>query len=236
MAAWVALMDSGFASVDGQKRIDLALGRCSKLSPITGWALRRPAAWAVSLREYQHDVQIPAWRKSDGPLNGCSLENSLGNVVEYDERIDGGALAGRFTCLRTYSNGPRGAFVALSLTRAPEGSLLSRTHNLAVANVACTVAQTETENAIGQVLVLNADGTGTDASLGLIEGRVNSALDMALLQQRSEGQRASKAVWRASTSDILNVPAAELTGVLDLLVNGTLERITTRVRIQTAGA
>jgi hypothetical protein len=232
MAAYVALMDSGFATVDAQKRIDLGLGRGRVLSPITAWMFRRPVQWAASLREYQHDLQIPNWRKSDGPMLGWDLlDNAGNNVVEYDERTNGGALAARFTCFRTYGNGPNGAFIALSLTRMTEGSLLSRTHNVAVANLACTVAQAETENAIGQVLQLNADGTGTDASLGKIEERVNSALQINLLQAKSEGPRASSAVWRASKTDVLSVPGASLTGVLDLRINGTLEQIATTVRI-----
>jgi len=235
MAAWVAAMDAEFADVDGEKRIDIGLGRLRKKSPITGWKFRRPVMWAASVREYAHDVQIPCWAKKDGPLSGWSNEDANGNVVEYDERTDGGALAARFTCARTYSNGPGGPFIALSLTRATEGSLLSRTHNMAVANVACSIAQAETENAIGQVLVLNDDGTGSAASLALIEERVNSSLQVGLLQQGAEGQRASKAVWRASKTDILNVPGATLNGVLELLLNGTLEKIQTRVRVQTAG-
>jgi uncharacterized protein YcnI len=235
MAAYVSAQDAAFASIDGEKRVDLSIGRARKLSPITGWLFRRPAAWALSIREYQHDLQIPTWRKADGPLSGWSLEDEDGNVVEFDERTDAGGLAGRFSCLRTYGNGPNGTYGALSLTRATEGSLLSRTHNMAVANLACTIAQAETENAIGQVLVLKDDGTAQEASLNVIEGRVNSALEIALLQNRSEGQRASKAVWTASRTDVLNVPGAELNGSLDLLLNGTLEKITTRVRIQTAG-
>lgn len=235
MAAYVAATDAAFASVDGQKRIDLSIGRARRLSPITNWLLRRPASWVLSLREYQHDLQIPAWRKSDGPLDGASLEDEDGNIVEFDERTDGGGLAGRFSCLRSYSNGPNGTFGALSLTRATEGSLLSRTHNMAVANLACTIAQAETENAIGQVLVLKDDGTAQESSLNVIEGRVNSALEVHLLQNRSEGPRASKAVWTASRTDILNVPGAELNGSLLLLLNGTIEKITTVVRIATAG-
>lgn len=235
VAAYVSAMDTAFASVDAQRRIDLSIGRARVLSPITGWMFRRPAAWAASLREYGHDLQIPCWRKSDGPLDGWDMTDGAGQVVEFDERTDGGALAARFTCLRTYSNGPNGAFVALSLTRATEGSLLSRTHNMAVADLACAVTQVETENAIGQVLVLKDDGTGTDESLQKIEERVNTQLQQNLLQQKAEGQRASKAVWSASRSDVLNVPGAELTGTLDLVLNGTIEKITTRVRIATAG-
>jgi hypothetical protein len=234
LAAEVAT-ESTFASVDSQKRIDLSLGRARKQCPVTGWLFRLPPSFAASLREYQHDLHIPTWRKSDGPVDGWSLEDEEGNTVEFDERIDGGALAGRFTCFRSYANGPNGTFLALSLTRASEGSLLSRTHNMQVANLACTVCLAETENAIGQVLQLNADGTGTEASLSLIEERVNTALQTALLVQGKEGPRASSAVWRASRTDVLNVVGAELNGVLDLLLNGTLEKITTVVKIQTAG-
>lgn len=233
--AWKSDIDAEFADIDDSKRIDLGAGYARKLSPISGWRFRRPVQWAASIREYQHDVQIPNWRKSDGPVFGWDLEDDDGNTVEHDERINGGLLAARFTCFRTYSNGPNGTFVALSLTRALEGSLLSRTHNMAVANVACTVVQSETENAIGQVLELNADGTGAEAALVALEERVNSALAIALLQRRIEGPRASFAKWSASRTDILNIPAAELTGTLDLRLNGTLEKIRTRVRVQTAG-
>lgn len=234
-SVWVAAMDTTFGDIDLERRIDLGAGRARKQSLITGWNLRRPATWGASLREYQHDVQIPVWRKSDGPCKGWDLEDADGNTVEHDERVDGGLLAARFTCFRTYANGPAGAFIALSLTRAAEGSLLSRTHNMAVANIACSVAQAETENAIGQVLELNANGTGTEASLIVLEERVNSALAIALLQRKSEGPRASSAKWKASRTDVLNVVDAELTGTLDLRLNGTLEKITTRVRVQTAG-
>ncbi len=232
---WLTAIDAAFADIDAEKRIDIASGRARKRSPITGWLFRRPLSWAASVREYQHDVQIPTWRKEDGPLSGWDLEDENGNTVEHDERVDGGALAARFTCARTWANGPAGTYIALSLTRATEGSLLSRTHNLAVANVACSVAHAETENAIGMVLELNADGTATEASLTVLEERVNSALAIALLQRKSEGPRASAAKWQASRSDVLNVPGAELTGTLDLRLNGTLEKITTRVRVQTAG-
>lgn len=233
-AAYVSAQDAAFASVSS-KRIDLSIGRAYMTSPITGWSFRRPASWRLSTREYQHDVHIPSWRKSDGALTNCDLTDGNGSIVEFDERVDGGGLAGRFSCLRTWANGPGGAFGAISLTRADENSLLSRTHNMAVVNVACTVTQTATENAIGQVLVLNSDGTGSEDSLGLIEGRVNSSLQIALLQDRGEGPRASSAVWRASRTDVLNIPGATLNGTLTLNLNGTIEKINTVVRVQTAG-
>jgi hypothetical protein len=236
LAGWASAITSTFASIDGQRRIDIGAGRGRKVSPITGWNLRRPVQWAATLREYQHDVQIPCWRKKDGPLNGWSLVDLNNNVVEYDERVVGGLLAARFTCFRSYGNGPNGAFIALSLTRDTDGSLLSRTHNMAVADVGEQTVQTETENAIGEVLILKSDGTGTDASLALIEQRVNSALQVNLLQPGAEGPRTSKAVWSAARTDILNIAGAQLIGSLLINLNGTLEKILTRVRVQTAGS
>lgn len=234
-AAYVSAQDAAFATIDGEKRIDISIGRARMLSPITGWSFRRPSFWRLSTREYQHDLHVPTWRKSDGPLNNCDMTDGNGTIVEFDERTDGGGLAARFSCLRTWANGPNGAFAALSLTRDTEGSLLSRTHNMAVANLACTVVQAETENAIGQVLQLKSDGKGTEQSLSLIEGRVNSALQINLLQDNGEGPRASSAVWKANRNDVLNGPGATLNGTLTLLLNGTLEKISTVVRVVTAG-
>lgn len=157
-------------------------------------------------------------------------------VVEYDERTIGGLLAARFTCLRTYANGPNGAFVALSLTRDTDGQILTRTHNMAVADLGESICQAETENAIGQVLVLNSDGKGTAASLQQIEERVNSQLQKQLVATNppggtNEGQRASSAVWVAQKDSILNVPGATLDGVMTLNLNGTLEHINTSVLV-----
>lgn len=234
MAAWVSTMDTAFASVDAQKRIDIGLGRGRKLCPITGWEFRRPAAWHASIREYGHDVHIPCWRKSDGPLLDVSLEDANGVKIEYDELTDGGALAGRFTCLRTWANGPSGAYVAQSLTRDTEGSILSMTHNMAVANVMCTIVQSSTENAVGSVLQLKSDGTATEASLVVLEESVNTDLEIALMREIvvGEGPRASKAVWRASRTDILNVPDATLTGVGELDENGTIVHVNTVVKVK----
>jgi hypothetical protein len=233
MAAWVSALDAAFATVDAQKRIDIGLGRLRKLSPITAWEFRRPVSWAASIREYQHDVHIPTWRKEDGPLLDWSNVDEEGNIVEYDARVDGGALAGRFTCARTWANGPNGAFIAMSLTRDTEGSLLSLTHNMAVANVACTVVQQATENIVGKVLQLDDDGHATTAALGVIEESVNTDLEIALLQEKvvGEGPRASKAVWTANTDDVLNVVDATLTGACELHVNGTIVNVETAVKV-----
>jgi hypothetical protein len=226
----VAAQTTAMSTVNGP-RLDISYGHGVKQSPVTGWSMRRPAAWAASLREYQHDVEIATYRKSDGPLDGWTITDDNGNAVEYDERVDGGALAGRFTCFRSFENGPTGTFIALSLTRDTDGSILSRTQNETVTNLASTICQSATEAAIGQTLVLNSDGTGTNDSLSRIEKQVNKALQVGLLQQFAEGPRCSNAVWSASRTDILSTVGATLNGTLALNINGTIESIATQANV-----
>lgn len=236
-AAWMAAIESEYSGIDDEFRIDISAGKARVRSPFTGWNFRRPAAWAASVREYQHDLHVATWRKEDGPT-GFDLYDTDGTLVEWDDRVDGeGASLARFTSFRTWSNGPAGAFIALSLTRAVDGSLLVLTNNVAVTNQACTTTLVNTEQAIGRSLVLNPDGTATADSLSQIESDVNAALELDLLTDlQLEGPRASRAVWAANKDDVLNVPEATLNGVLELLLNGVLHRINTKVRIQTAGA
>lgn len=235
--AHVSAASAAYASIAASPRANISYGRARGVASfITGSQHRRPAAWLASLREYQHDVQTATYRKADGPLGGgggWQLTDTNGNIVEYDERTVGGALAGLFTCLRTWGNGPRGAFVALDLTRDNDNAFLSRSQNEAVANVAEQVIQSTTEEAIGELLILNSDGTGTDASLAVIEGKVNDALQLNLLQDDGDGEgpAASMAVWTASRTDVLSSPGSILHGTCVLEVNGTLEQISTTLSV-----
>jgi hypothetical protein len=237
-AAYLTEQDALYATVDAEPRVNLGVFRGKMISPITGHQLRRPSQWFASLRQYSPtiDLHVPTFRKSDGPLQNCSLVDANGIPDEFDERTQAGALAARFTCLRTWSNGPNGSFVALDLTRAAESSLLSRQHNMDVANLACTIVQLETENMVGQVLQLQRSGLATEGSLQDIEARINVVLQNNLLVAKgNDGPRASSAVWRASRADNLGLPGAKLNGVLSLVLNGTLETIETAVRVITGG-
>jgi hypothetical protein len=234
-SAWMSAQDAAFASIDGQRRIRLSAGRGAAPSPYSGWLRRIPANWFASLREYQHDLHIPTWRKDQGPV-GADLFDANGDLVEWDDRADGGAgSAARFTTLRTWANGPRGGFVALDLTRAGDGKIESLSHNDAVINAGCNTVQLATENVIGRTLQLNSDGTATKESLNVIQGEVNAQLDLALLSSRGEGPRASSAVWTPASDDVYNVPEPLMNGVLTLLLNGTVHSVATRVRVQTNG-
>jgi len=234
-AEWAADVDAEFEEVTGF-RLDLGMGRAAKASPFTGWNFRRPVSWAASIREYQHDLHVSTHRKSDGPT-GWDLTGDDGELVEYDDRVDGGAAsAGRFTSFRTWSNGPAGAFITQSLTRGTDGTLLGRTNNVAVVNLAMTIVQFATENVVGRSLVLKTDGTATTDSLQTIQSEVQAQLDLALLKDtRGEGPRASIATWTPNATDVFNVAEPTLTGVLDMVLNGTVHSVNTVVRVRSGG-
>jgi hypothetical protein len=230
--AWVASIAALVANVSTSKRVDLGAGRLRKLSPITGYSMRRPVQWADSIRSYEHDIRTTTWWKDLGPLDGWSIDG------EHDERVSAGLLDNRFTCARTWGNGPDGAFIAQSLTRATDGSILGMTHNVAISSLAQTVCQTVTEGFAGMVLVLKpADANGkrvaTPKSIAILEAKVNSELQRNLLSNvGGEGQRASVATWTAATDDDLGVANATLHGTLDLQLNGTLVHISTTVGVR----
>jgi len=230
--AWAASISALVAPVSTSERVDLGAGRLRKLSPITGYSMRRPVQWADSIRSYQHDIRTTTWWKALGSLQGWGIDG------EHDERVSGGLLDARFTCARTWGNGPNGAFIAQSLTRAVDGSILGMTHNVAIASLAQTVCQRATENFAGQVLVLNRPDvngkrTATVASLAVLEAKVNSELLRNLLSDvGGEGQRASVAKWTAATDDDLGVANATLHGTLDLQLNGTIVHIATTVEVR----
>lgn len=235
-AAWMAEVEAEFATIDGAPRIDLSAGRGRQTSAFSGWYRRIPAAWFASFREFQHDVHIATWRKSDGPV-GADLYDADGTLVEWDDRVDGGAgSAARFTTLRSWANGPVGGFVTLSLTRGADGTLQSLTHNKAVINVGQTVVQRATETAcIGRLVQLNTDGTATKEDLSAIAGEVNAAVEDALLSNKGEGPRASSAIWTPATTDVLNIAEPLLNGVLTIQLNGTIHSVNTVIRVLAGG-
>ena len=233
MAGWVSNLGAAFGSVDAQKRIDMSAGRARKLSELTGWMLRRPASWAAAIREYQRDVHQTVWEKAVGPLDGWDLTDGNNTVVEYDQTNDGGLLEERFTCFRTYANGPEGAFIAMSLTRDTDGAPLSYTHNMAVANIAQTVIQAATENFIGANPELDDKGRLTDAARSALQTAVDNDLAANLMQERvvGAGARATQANWTAGKDDDLSQVNATLTGAGVLKVKGTIVNVNTVLQV-----
>lgn len=224
--AWMADVESDFDDISSSERVDIGGGRLTKLSPITGYTMRRPVQWADSIRSYQKDLSVTTWRKSDNALDGWGIDG------EHDERVNEGLLDGRFTCARTWGNGPAGAFIAQSITRAADGSILGMTHNMYVASLVQTVVQRETENFVGATLVLKSDGTAATASLRVLEARVNSALQNNRAPNfAGENPRWSSAIWTAATDDNLSIAGATLNGTCVLNLNGTIVHVATSVEV-----
>lgn len=236
MTAWGAATFAEFAAVAGSFRLDVSLGRLKGISPWSGFDYRLPVSWWASFREYQHDLHVASWRKKDGPLGGSARD--LDNLLdEWDDRIQGGAATNAgFTAAMSYTK-QKGMYLAQSLTRTDDSSILSQSSKVDVANLICRVVQANTENAaIGVDVVLKDDGSGqaTEASLSEIESLVNAALEgQVLTNVRGEGPRASSVVWKASRLDLYNVPTPLMNGVATVTFNGTIHSVNTVVAIQT---
>jgi hypothetical protein len=233
----MAELDAEFEDIDDAPRISIGAGRGRKKSPFSGWNYRQPVQWAATIREFQHDVHVATWRKKDG-ATGFDLEDDEGNLVEWDDRVDGGAgSAARFTTFHTWANGPQGAFICQDLTRALDSSLLSKVNKAHVTNVTCTVVHLNSEDAaIGVDLVLNSDGTATTDSIRTIEAQINAALELELLtDKKGEGQRASSAVCTVDPSVDYRVPEPNMLTTTELLLNGTVHTVTNKIKLSAAG-
>lgn len=228
----IASLDSTFATVTDDQRVHLWYGRAAWLSPITGYTMRRPAAWVNSVRAYQHDIRTPTWWKDLGPVKGVSIEG------EHDERTDGGALDARFGCLRTWANGPSGTFIAQAISRANDGDRLAYEHDVAVANLAQTVVQRVTEGFAGQILTLLPPDSenkafATPESLAVLKTKVDSELARNLLSNvGGEGPRASSVEWTPATDDDFAVSNATLHSTTALNLNGTIVHVSNVVGVR----
>lgn len=231
MADWMTEINNEFDSVVSEERIDISAGRAWKLSLITGWDLPRPSSWAASIREHQHDTHIPVYKKKLGPCSGWDLRDSNDILAQYDERINGGALASGFTCFRSYNN-TKGTFLALSLTRGDDGALLSRTHNMHTVNLLCAVAHAAAEDFLGETPDLNADGTMTSEELGDLTSELDGALTRAgLVNTMGEGKRVSSVKATIDPTAKVDTVGAILPITIDIKLRGTIEQVTILVRV-----
>lgn len=235
---WLAALDTQMATATPitSKRVNLGFGRARMVSPFLDSSMRRSVIWDDSVISYQHDLHIPTFAvEPGGPrpsgITGSSLMDSAGNLYEFDQSIDGGATEAGFTAYAS-RDGYKGSFIALSLTRAAESSVLSRQQNMAVANLAQAICQTEAVRNLGKVLVRNADGTPTSESIGKVKSAVDGALKRGLLTNaEGEGPRASDAYWDPDPNTDLSVPGTLWPCVMTLQLNNTVEQITTTIKV-----
>jgi hypothetical protein len=215
-------------STDG--RLSLGFGRRRILCPLTSCAFRRSPAWAASLREYEPgwDIHNTSWRYDRGALSDWF---TISDDVEHDERIDGGALAGSFTCFTTLDN-EGGIFIAKDLTRASSDSVLFLPSNVHVVNAVCTIVQKETTRLLGQDLIKQSDNTIDPNQAVDVEEAVNGALKRGIMRQKVPGRGARASSVRATLSrdDDLSGADATLTWVVELNLKGVVSKVTVLVR------
>ena len=171
----------------------------------------------VQLRIDAHGPECPQVCPDAGggcaALDGFDLEDTSKQIVEYDERSDGGALAARFSCYTTPDNGPNGTYVAMSLTRATDGDVLAYTHNIAVTNKFCSIVQAETTRMIGKTPVLNSDGTGIE--LYNLKSDPKETTNLADQESETTGRLRDLALGWAKSTGVWKASAVFVRGIRD---------------------
>lgn len=205
-------------------------GRARRKSPINSTRKRRNAAWPIAIRCMGHDLQVSPAEVALGGLEGWDIFDNDGVLEEHDERVDGGLLAARIACLRTFNSLP-GVYCALPLTLDNDNQPLSRMPIVLVAQLATNICQAATTMLLNGRVLLNSDGTPQGAEGRRIDAFVQSALEAELVEPKREGQRASSVSFAFDKTVDLRVQGAIVPWECTLTQLGYLEQISGTVRV-----
>ncbi len=211
-------------------KVLLAGGRARRKSPIYSHRKRRPASWPIAIRCMAHAIHKSPAHVAIGPLEGWDIFDAAGTLEEHDERSDGGLLANRIACLRTF-NELAGPYVALPVTLDVDGMPLSRLPIVLVAQRAVAVAQRAYTQALNDDVLLNDDGTIQEGEARRIDRAVNTQLEIELLSVGPEGPSASSCVATMARDVDLNVVGQIVPWEVDLRCRGYLEKLSGTVRV-----
>lgn len=220
-------------------------GRARRRSPINFFRKSRPCTWPYAMRAMLYDVQISPAKVENGALEGWSIIDEATNLTTtsptkqiemHDERVDGGLLAMRVMCLRTFAE-LSGVFVALPVTLDQDNASLSRAPVGHVADIVCGVAKAELTRKLSSEVVLKDDNTGKmlESERKRIESAVQTQLEIAVLTKRKNGQRASAVQFILDGTADLRIPGVEVTSETRVTPLGTFEQIKNTVRVAFPG-
>lgn len=233
VSTWKTALNTITSGKDSHRTL-LAGGRARRRSPLTGARKRRNASWAILNRYFRHDMQVSPARKSDGPLEGWTIFDDNGQIAEHDERTSGGLLAKRIACLRSYVNNGKATFAEKPVTLGTEGKPMSRLPPGAVADLACTIVHSVTEDALNSNPQTNSNGTIREDEAKKIERRVTSRVKAELFaSDLREGPRASGFTFALGRSTNILRAGAETTTTSVLTPLGTMEKIRNTVVVTT---
>ncbi len=233
-AALQAIMGATPATEKQSEKVVVCGGRARRKSKIYSHRKARPFSWAVACRVMAHAIHVSPAKVSLGALEGWEIHDANGTIEQHDERVDGGLLAMRLTCARTY-NEKAGVYCALPLTIDEDGKPLSRLPVVLVGQAACTIAQRAMVEQLGGDVLLNENGTLQEAERRRIQSYANTQLRIGLLSDGPEGRSASSCVLTITGDTDLRVPGAEVSYEVALLTRGYLEKLSGKVRVNSGG-
>lgn len=217
-------------------RAAIRYARARRKSPINSTRKMRPASWACAFRAMGHQENTSSARKDLGPLEGWTMHDNNG-VLEHeahDELTESGILAMRGGCLTTDRELP-GIYDALPITLDEDDAPLSRLPVGFVCDIAARTALTETNLLLGADVVTKPDGTIKESDALKIEKAITNRLRAKLLVPGPEGVRASDVTFTMSRDVNILEPGTEIPCEVDVLPKGTIEKVTTVIRVSRGG-
>lgn len=235
-ATWRAALEAIVGATPQTQKIDfrvlVAGGRAMRASPLDKAMKRRPAHWAIAIREMEHDLHISPAQVDIGPLEGWVITDANGVLQEHDERVDGGLLAARIACLTTLNEKPGGPFVALPVNLDEDNRTLSRLPVVLVGQLVTTVAQRAFSEKLNSAIARNK-GTLTirETEARRIEEAVRTQLEIAVMQPGREGARASSIDEIRIARDVALTPGALVPWEVNFTALGYFEQLSGVVRV-----
>lgn len=216
-------------------RVVVAGGSGRRRSPISLDRRSRSAAWWTAIRMMGHQAHISPGKVADGPLEGVTIHDEDDELEEHDERVNGGLLSVRVTCMRTHDD-ESGVFVANALTLAEADTPLSRLQIGCVVDLACKVAKRETARRLLENVRVDRNGVPLEIEYKRIETYVLGQLRSALLSPTDEGPLASDVTFTMTRGINILQPGALVPCEVVVYPHGYLEQISTVVRVSAGRA
>lgn len=226
---WIAALGAEFDSV-AKPRVCGAGGFGWVKSGLTGWYTRMPAGALIGAHYMKLDLQRSAARVKSGKIDGVTLHDSNGDLIEHDERVVGGLLAHRIACLRTFDS--KGGvkqppvYVALPVLMHAPGSDFSRLQLGCLMDKVEQVINDQLEDELEDDVELKTDGTMTATERARIMEAVNGRVDREVVRKK----QASAVSWTMASDDVFTPDGGTVTGECTIRYRGYIERFETTYR------
>jgi hypothetical protein len=189
-AAWMTSLATFVSGNVAQPRIDADAGWYNTPSAFANAAgglpaYRRPGAWSHAVRRTQIPLQRRAGRVKDGPYANIVVNpgsDPADGFVYHDERVTPGLNAARIGSLMTWPKKGAGFFQCQEPLLSAPGSQFTELGIGNVLDAACDIGYAAGVEEVSDDLLTQANGTLDPIALAQLQGTIQTALDVGMVQ------------------------------------------------------